>query len=129
VDAGLADDATASRPALEVLQGGGEGGEATAAVDLEERRRARRAAERSRLTVELEQARAELRTADRQVAVLTARQEEVVEGIADLERRLATARGRLEKVTAELEEASGIRDRAEERETSAAKALDEHESS
>jgi hypothetical protein len=129
VDAGLAGDATASRPALEVLQGGGEGGEATAAVDLEERRRARRAAERSRLTAELEQARAELRTADRQVAVLTARQEEVVEGIADLERRLATARGRLEKVTAELEVASGIRDRAEERETSAAKALDEHESS
>ena len=124
VDGGLA----ASRPALEVLQGGGEGGEAAAAVDLEERRRARRAAERSRLTAELEQARSELRAADRQVAVLTARQEEVVEGIADLERRLATARSRLEKVTAELEEASGIRDRAEERETRAAQALADDES-
>ena len=66
---------------------------------------------------------AALRTADRQVAVLTARQEEVVEGIADLERRLATARARLEKVTSELEEASGIRDEAESREARAAEAL------
>jgi len=92
-------------------------------VALEERRRARRAAERSRLTAELEHARAELRTADRQVAVLTARQEEVVEGIADLERRLATARARLEKVTSELDAATGIRDRAEEREARAGQAL------
>ena len=57
--------------------------------------------------------------------MLTARQEEVVEGIADLERRLATARARLEKVTAELDEASGIRDRAEAREARAAEALDD----
>lgn len=125
---GLVGGGAATRPALEVLQGGGEGGEAEAAVDLEERRRARRAAERSRLTTELEQARAELRTADRQVAVLTARQEEVVEGIADLERRLATARARLDKVTAELDEASGIRDRAERREADATTALAEDES-
>ena len=102
---------------------GGESAEASATVDLEERRRARRAAERTRLTAELEQARAALRTADRQVAVLTARQEEVVEGIADLERRLATARARLEKVTSELDEASGIRDEAESREAKAAEAL------
>jgi hypothetical protein len=135
VDTGVVEGTASARPSLEVLQGGAEGGEAGddgeggPAVDLEERRRARRAAERSRLTTELEHARAELRTADRQVAVLTARQEEVVEGIADLERRLATARARLEKVTAELDEASGIRDRAEGREASAAKALDEHESS
>ncbi|TQM62047.1 hypothetical protein [Humibacillus xanthopallidus] len=129
VDTGLVGGAAGARPALEVLQGGGEGGEAAAAVDLEERRRARRAAERSRLTAELEQARSELRTADRQVAVLTARQEEVIEGIADLERRLATARARLEKVTSELDEASGIRDRAERREADATTALAENESS
>jgi chromosome segregation ATPase len=128
VDGGLVGGTARSRPSLEVLQGGGEGGEADAAVDLEERRRARRAAERSRLTTELEQARAELRTADRQVAVLTARQEEVVEGIADLERRLVTARARLEKVTSELDEANGIRDRAEQREATAAKALADDES-
>jgi hypothetical protein len=145
VDHAVVDGAAPSRPALEVLRGGGAGAgaqtedddpgesevptEGRPAVDLEERRRARRAAERTRLSTQLEHARAELRTADRQVAVLTARQEEVVEGIADLERRLATARARLEKVTAELDEASGIRDEAEEREASAAKALDEHESS
>jgi hypothetical protein len=128
VDGGLVGGTARSRPSLEVLQGGGEGGEADAAVDLEERRRARRAAERSRLATELEQARAELRTADRQVAVLTARQEEVVEGIADLERRLVTARARLEKVTSELDEANGIRDRAEQREATAAKALADDES-
>ena len=57
--------------------------------------------------------------ADRQVAVLTARQEEVTEGIADLERRLATARARLEKVTGELDEAGGIRDRRERQEAAA----------
>jgi len=128
VDAALVGGAASSRPALEVLQGGGGGGDAAAAVDLEERRRARRAAERTRLTAELDHARAALRAADRQVAVLTARQEEVVEGIADLERRLSAARARLEKVTAELDEASGIRDRAERREAEAATALAEVES-
>jgi hypothetical protein len=127
VDAELVRGAASSRPALEVLKGGGEGGDAAAAVDLEERRRARRAAERTRLTVELDHARAELRAADRQVAVLTARQEEVVEGIADLERRLSAARARLEKVTAELDEASDTRDRAERREAEATTALSETE--
>ncbi|HET8988255.1 MAG TPA: hypothetical protein VFN43_07055 [Humibacillus sp.] len=125
IEHGHVDGRARNRPALEVLEGGGEGTGDT--VDLEERRRARRTAERHRLTSELEQARAELRTADRQVAVLTARQEEVVEGIADLERRLATARARLEKVTSELDEAAGIRDRAEEREAAAVQALADDE--
>ena len=112
-----------ARPSLSVLPGGG--GRNT--VDLEERRRSRRAAERSRLQSALETARADLRSADRQVAVLTARQEEVTEGIADLERRLATARSRLEKVTGELDEAIGIRSRREEDEATAQQALDAHD--
>ena len=112
-----------ARPSLSVLPGGG-GGDP---VDLEERRRGRRAAERARLQSALETARADLRTADRQVAVLTARQEEVIEGIADLERRLATARSRLEKVTGELDEAGGIRHRREEEEATAQQALDAHD--
>src|SRR4051812_24202582 len=112
------------RPALSVLPGGG-----GAPVDLEERRRSRRAAERARLQSALEHTRTELRSADRQVAVLTARHEEVTEGIADLERRLATARTRLEKVAAELDEASGIRDRLEQEEAAARGALEEHEAS
>jgi len=122
---GLGGRARSVRPTLEVLEGGGESTGDT--VDLEERRSARRAAERGRLAAELEQARAELRTADRHVAVLSARQEEVVEGIADLERRLATARARLEKVTSELDEACGIRDRAEDREAKVARALADDE--
>ena len=112
-------DDRAPRPSLSVLPGGG--GDP---VDLEERRRSRRTAERARLQSALETARAELRAADRQVAVLTARQEEVTEGIADLERRLATARARLEKVTGELDEAGGIRDRREREEAAAQEALD-----
>ena len=72
-------------------------------------------------------ARADLRSADRQVAVLTARQEEVTEGIADLERRLATARSRLEKVTGELDEAGGIRSRREAEEATAQQAPDAHD--
>jgi len=111
-----------SRPSLSVLPGGG--GDP---VDLEERRRSRRTAERTRLQSAVDAARAELRAADRQVAVLTARQEEVTEGIADLERRLATARARLEKVTGELDEAHGIRDRREQEEAAARKALDAHD--
>ncbi|WP_330474448.1 hypothetical protein [Terrabacter sp. C0L_2] len=111
-----------TRPSLSVLPGGG--GDP---VDLEERRRSRRTAERTRLQSAVETARTELRAADRQVAVLTARQEEVTEGIADLERRLATARARLEKVTGELDEAHGIRDRREEEEAAARKALDAHD--
>lgn len=118
------------RPSLSVLAGGGgvedkEKADAEAA-DLEERRRARRAAERARLQTALETARSELRSADRQVAVLTARQEEVVEGVADLERRLAAARARLEKVTGELEEAGRRRDGREEQEAAAQAALDAH---
>ncbi|GAA2745050.1 hypothetical protein GCM10009868_25110 [Terrabacter aerolatus] len=110
---------TGSRPSLSVLPGGG--GDP---VDLEERRRSRRTVERSRLQAALDAARSDLRAADRQVAVLTARQEEVTEGIADLERRLATARARLEKVTGELDEAAGIRDRSEHQEAAAQQALD-----
>ncbi|GGM93391.1 hypothetical protein GCM10009721_19280 [Terrabacter tumescens] len=125
-DASDADDAGdgdgPSRPSLSVLPGGG--GDP---VDLEERRRSRRTAERTRLQSAVDAARAELRAADRQVAVLTARQEEVTEGIADLERRLATARARLEKVTGELDEAHGIRDRREQEEAAARKALDAHD--
>ncbi|MHA3834569.1 hypothetical protein ACXR8F_02490 [Terrabacter sp. AAH1] len=128
------------RPSLSVLRGGAgaaagdgaddegdEGDEGDEAVDLEERRRAKRAAARARLQAALETARSELRNADRQVAVLTARHEEVTEGIADLERRLATARGRLEKVTAELDEATGVRDRREQEEESAQQALADHD--
>jgi len=126
------------RPSLSVLRGGagaaaGDGAddegddEGDDAVDLEERRRAKRAAARARLQAALETARSELRNADRQVAVLTARHEEVTEGIADLERRLATARGRLEKVTAELDEATGVRDRREQAEESAQQALADHD--
>lgn len=143
-DADTDDDAdTGRRPSLSVLRGGaggGGGGEGGAdpeeaadpvdpvdPVDLEERRRSRRAAARTRLQAALDAARGALRSADRQVAVLTARQEEVTEGIADLERRLATARARLEKVTAELDEASGIRDRREAEEEAAQRALDAHD--
>lgn len=134
-DTDTEDDAdTGRRPSLSVLRGGGGRGgggaddeEAVDPVDLEERRRSRRAAARTRLQAALEAARGALRSADRQVAVLTARQEEVTEGIADLERRLTTARARLEKVTAELDEASGIRDRREAEETAAQRALDAHD--
>ncbi|MFM6849053.1 MAG: hypothetical protein ACKOVB_08090 [Terrabacter sp.] len=134
------DDGRGGRPSLSVLRGGagaegrqgGEGGSGAAedgedTVDLEERRKAKRAAARVRLQAALETARSELRTADRQVAVLTARQEEVTEGIADLERRLATAHARLEKVTAELDEATGIRDRREQEEEAAQQALADHD--
>ncbi|NUO90093.1 MAG: hypothetical protein HOQ18_04600 [Dermatophilaceae bacterium] len=129
-------DGGGARPSLSVLRGGGgsegdddggEGGDGEDAVDLEERRRAKRAAARASLQSALEAARSELRTADRQVAVLTARREEVTEGIADLERRLATARARLEKVTAELDEATGIRDRHEKDEEAAQQALADHD--
>ena len=115
-----ASEADASgRPALAVLPGGG--GDP---VDLEERRRARRTAERARLQQALDASRADLRAADRQVAVLTARQEEVTEGIADLGRRLAAARDRLAKVTAELDEATRTRDAREGDEAVAQQALD-----
>jgi hypothetical protein len=112
----------AGRPSLSVLDGGG--GDA---VDLEERRRARRTAERERLSSALESAREALRSADRHVAVLTAREEEVTEGIADLERRLATARERLAKVGAELAEATAERDARETAEAAARRALEDHD--
>lgn len=113
-----APEAIHRRPELEVLQGGG------SAVDLDERRSSRRAEKRSTLVGALGAARTALRAADRQVAVQTARHEEVTEGIADLERRLATAHDRLEKVVGELHEANGIRDAAEQGERDAQRSLD-----
>ena len=116
-------------PALTVIEGeGGRAGEeATSTVDLEERRRAKREAQRNRLTGALQVARDATREADRQFAVLSARQEEVTEGIADLERRLATARERLAKVTAELERAIDERNRRETAEAAAEHALADHD--
>lgn len=111
-----------SQPDLTLLAGG-----RADPVDLEERRATKRAAVRARLATALDEARSSLRAADSQVAVLTARQEEVTEGIADLERRLETARSRLAKVTGELDEASGIRDRHEQEEAAAQRALDDHD--
>ena len=116
-------------PALTVIEGEGrraEGG-ATSTVDLEERRRAKREAQRNRLTGALQVARDATREADRQVAVLSARQEEVTEGIADLERRLATAHERLAKVTTDLEQATAERDRRENAEAAAQRALADHD--
>jgi hypothetical protein len=116
-------------PALTVIEGerGRAGEEATSTVDLEERRRAKREAQRNRLTGALQVARDATREADRQVAVLSARQEEVTEGIADLERRLATARERVAKVTAELERAIDERNRRETAEAAAERALADHD--
>jgi hypothetical protein len=85
-------------------------GAATPAIDLDERRRARAAAERARLEAAVDRARRALDGAEHHVEILAARREEASAGIADLERQLATARKRLEKVTAEHDEASGIRD-------------------
>lgn len=116
-----AEEPTDDRPALEVLQGGGN------AVDLDDRRATRRAVKRTRLADDLETARAALRVADRQVAVQTARHEEVTEGTADLERRLTTARNRLEKVADDLREVTGIRDAAERVEAQAQRSLDAHD--
>lgn len=122
----IADD----EPALTVIEG--EGGvqtaeDVSAAVDLEERRRAKREAQRNRLVGALQTARDTARDADRRVAVLTARREEVTEGIADLERRLATAQERLAKVTAELEQAASERERRDAAEAAAEQALAEHD--
>jgi hypothetical protein len=82
----------------------------TETVDLDERRRARAAAERARLEAAVDRARRAVEGAEHHVQILAARQEEASAGIADLERQLATARKRLGKVTAEHDEASGIRD-------------------
>lgn len=115
-------------PELAVIEGGGGAAADTRpAVDLEERRRAKREAERHRLVTALAAARDAARDADRHVAVLAARREEVTEGIADLERRLATARERLAKVTAELEAATTERDSREAAEQAAEQALASHD--
>jgi len=114
----------AASPELTVIEGGGAAAaEARPAVDLQARRRAKREAERHRLVTALAVARDAARDADRHVAVLTARQEEVIEGIADLERRLATARERLAKVTAELAVATTERNTREAAEQAAEQAL------
>lgn len=84
--------------------GGGE------AIDLDERRRARAAAERVRLEAACDRARRALETTQHQVQVLAARRDEVAAGIEDLERQLLEARKRLEKITAEQEQARGIRE-------------------
>ena len=70
------------------------------------------AAERARAKVE------------HQADVARARQVEAREGIADLERRLVTARNRLEKAGAELEQLGGIRAGRAEEEHAARAALD-----
>ncbi|MDC5699061.1 hypothetical protein OO014_17555 [Intrasporangium calvum] len=125
-------------PAFKVIDGGGPNAEAgdgatsaasaeAAAVDLEERRRAKREAQRNRLAGALQATRDAAREVDRTVAVLTARQEEVTEGIADLERRLSTARERLAKVTAELEGATAERERREGALQQAERALADHD--
>ncbi|MBB2986884.1 hypothetical protein [Terracoccus luteus] len=97
------------------------------ADELAARRAERRAAARRRLASALEAASAALHAADRRVAVLQARQEEVTEGVADLERRLAAARQRLGKVTDELDEATAARDTAQADEATAARDLQEHD--
>ena len=120
---GVGADPRGGRPELEVLAGGGE------PVDLDERRAARRAEQRARLADAVDAARSALRSADRQVAVLAARHDEVTEGIADLERRLTTARARRGKVGGELDEATGIRDAAERAEREVQRSLDAHDES
>ncbi|MEO7752162.1 MAG: hypothetical protein ABIS35_01990 [Terracoccus sp.] len=138
VAVGQADDEEGERsaPSLSLLRGGrhgddgaaaGTGAESGPSADLLARRRARRAAARERLADRVEQAGAALRTAERQAAVLAARRQEVVDGIADLERRLATARGRLAKVSGELAEADGIREDREDDEAEALAALASHD--
>jgi hypothetical protein len=79
-------------------------------IDLDERRRARAAAERARLEAAVDRARRAVDAAEHQVEVRAARREEALAGIADLERQLDTARKRLEKVSGEHADASGLRD-------------------
>lgn len=97
------------------------------AIDLDARRRARAAAERERLAAAVAKARRAVEGADHHVAVLEARRNEAQEGIADLERQLVTARKRLEKVTGELGEASGIRDSLRDELASSEAALAAHD--
>jgi hypothetical protein len=81
------------------------------AIDLAERRKARAAAQRARLEAAVDRARRAVEAAEHHVEVLAVRRDETAAGIADLERQLATARQRLEKVTGEQAEAGGMRDR------------------
>lgn len=98
-----------------------------AAIDLAERREAKRERERRRLTAALETAERARAKAEHQLDVARARQAEAQAGIADLERRLAAARARLDKATDELAELSGIRDDRARREAAARDALTEHD--
>ncbi|EWT04300.1 hypothetical protein N864_14615 [Intrasporangium chromatireducens Q5-1] len=92
----------------------------------EERRRAALAAERARLERAVERAGKARRDAEHRVEVQQARVDEAREGVADLERQLATARERLAKATDELDEVSGIRDEKAEAEAGARRALEAH---
>jgi hypothetical protein len=120
---------------LKVIAGGAADTEESEAEDdeaaraaEEERRRAALAAERARLERLLETATKAAADAEHRVEVQQARVDEAREGVADLERRLATARDRLEKATAELDGLSGIRDEKGRAEAEARKALDAHPS-
>ncbi len=131
---GEGSEETRRSPALSLLRGG-RGAEdavdpdpvAVENADPADRRKARRAAARERLVAQLDDARSALRSSGRQVGVLGARCEEVVEGIADLERRLDTARARLAKVSTELAGANGVHEDREDAEAAAAAALEAHD--
>lgn len=101
---------------------------AASAIDLAEQRQVRQERRRARRVAELESARRARAKAEHEIEVAEARRGEAREGVADLERRLATARDRLERATAELTELSGIRDRRviEERAARAALTKEEH---
>lgn len=114
-------------PALDAGPDGAGPAGAAETIDLDERRRARAAAERERLAAAAHKARRAVDAADRQVEVLEARRVEAQEGIAALERQLATARQRLEKVTGELEEAGGIRESRGAELAAAEAALEAHD--
>ncbi|MDN5797016.1 MAG: hypothetical protein L0H79_14825 [Intrasporangium sp.] len=124
---------------LRVLSGGSEvtgdragaTPDAAAAAAEEEAARAaeqerRRAAEREKLEHALDRATRALRDAEHRVEVQQARVGEAREGVADLERQLATARDRLEKATGGLAELSGIRDEREQAVARARQALEAH---
>ncbi len=95
------------------------------ATDLDERRRARDARRRAQLAADLDAAQRARATAQHQVDVATARQNEAREGIADLERRLGVARNRLDTVTAELTRLRSDQQRRQEQEQAAEAALDD----
>ncbi|MDN5789839.1 MAG: hypothetical protein L0H25_03085 [Micrococcales bacterium] len=101
----------------------------TPAIDLAEQRQVRQEQRRARRAAELESARRARAKVEHEIDVAEARRSEAREGVADLERRLAAARDRLERVTAELTELGGIRDRRviEERAAQAALTSEEHE--